>query len=305
MQVLNNERLDVFLQTQEMHLPQVILRMVASRPGHIGQLKQRIKKWYAGANLECDVREIVNQFVDRGDLEIGDYGIIRCVPPFLVSPAANATWAELYGNPLVEESLCGLQATVAYNMHEGSFERRIYLETVTHDQLNNMGVPVFYGRDVASRVPYVAQLRMPSPTDCPTFKFVGKWERFDPSQSPLRSPWVELKPPVFGEHLIRRVEAERHEYYLYVGPNRAIGITSDDAALWRFELSRRAGRAVPWRWEEGVWIQKPLPQAVARMLRLVSTGPAKHDGRYIFYPVPNEFLKVVEELASRLGTNLI
>lgn len=317
MQIVTDEALSSRMLTT---LPRVLLFAIAAAPAHIGQLKQRMQRWWPGSSpIGEQVDVLVRAYLERGDVQRRKNGVISCVPPFVVVKDEAASTMELFGNPLIEDVLRELarpSVRVRYFL-EGNFPyRRVESRagTLPISLLSEHGVAVFTYADVIERVPFVSRLSMPSSEECLPLPVDGRWEVYDPTNSSAEfqgGRWMPFEHTVQGGFLVRQVSSDRAsgrniEYYLYAGMGRGRHIDEDEARLWQFAIDWRADRPIPWRWNHGagVTINGRLPAPVETALRLISTGPIRREKYLITYPVPSSARPAVDSLAIRLGTML-
>lgn len=304
----------------EASLPKTLLYTVAASPSHIGHLKQRLQRWWPGTDSIGDrVEALVKAYLERGDLQRGKNGIVRCVPPYVVARNEEAAVMDLFGNPLVEGQLCRRlepKACVRYSLEESFPVRRLESTggAIPLDPLFEEQVAFFTYVDVIERVPPVSQLSMPSPQECPSLPPGGYWEWYTPASRTAdfqAGRWVPFQETVEGGKLLRQTAEDplsqhRNQYYLYAGMRRGRHVHDDEARLWQFAIDHQAGRPIPWQWhdQDGVTVNGWLPLAAATALRVLSTGPVRRQRFHITFPVPASAKEAVQALAVRLGTTL-
>lgn len=302
-------------------LPKTLLYTVAAAPAHIGHIKQRLQRWWPGTDsIGAEVEAMVEAYLERGDLQRGRSGVIRCVPPYAVARDRETPAMDLFGNPLVEGPLCqhlGPMVSVRYAL-EGDFPIRRLVSTsgaILLDPLFDEQVAFLTYADVIERVPHVSQLTMPSPQVCAPLPAGGNWECYDPANSTAdyqAGRWTPFRESVEGDKLVRQTAADRSsqhgaQYYLYAGMGRGRHIQDDEARLWQLAIDRKVGRLIPWRWhpQEGVTVNGWLPLAAMTVLRVLSNGPVQRQRFHHTFPVPPSAMGAVQALATRLGTALV
>lgn len=302
-------------------LPRTVLYTIAAAPAHIGHIKQRLQRWWPGTESIADqVESLVEAYLERGDIQRGKNGIIRCVPPYAVARDREASTIHLFGNPLVEGSLSqrlGPAVSIRYAL-ECNFPIRC-LESaggvIPLDPLCEEQVSFFTYAAVIKRVPQVSQLSMPSPRECPLLPAVGNWEWYDPASRNAEyqaGRWAPFSETVEGGKLVRQTAADRSsqhrpQYYLYAGMGRGWHIHDDEARLWQLAIDGKAGRSIPWQWqpEEGVTVNGWLPSVATTVLRVLSSGLVQRQRYLTTFPVPPSAHAAVQALADRLGTVLV
>lgn len=308
-------------------LPQLVLQLISVEPCHIGQLARRVMALYPGEDsLVEQVHDLVDWYIQRGDVSKGRGGVLRCVPPYIIGEPDGNDEIPLYGDPVVEpeisQSLPG--ALVQYRSSDDGFERVIVCPPTDRVELarllSDLGITIFSYERLLNRafsvLDSVLSIGFPPPS-CfgPLPSSSGKWEWYDPNYAVSHqerrwkpvTDWnanmklVRWSPSSLGTGVQRR-------YFLYQRLELVYEITWEEAIAWQYALDAEAGHPVPWQYDSVVgrlevngWVPRPVYQ----VLRLLSRTPVRREGfRTVFLISPSK-RELIEDLARGLRTRVV
>ena len=293
-------------------------RHVLNTVGRLGgcrehQVVNEARQWLPETDTTRHVGEwiadILEWFVQNGDIEKGAGGRYRCIPGYAIGDLEDREVLNIYGDPRCEsllkragntkriilrslvvghgESLGRNSGNKGYDRERKScpigVERMLAAQGVSADEVRQVcdeaGVVIVQLSELGRMLTGIRALLPPSrPSEAPVLPRTGLWEVYDPSR-PVKegfwrshTSWRDSSVSLVRWRPVADWQGNKHERTFYhFGSGLVTEVGSDYAALWRYRIC----------WENGVlrsvcydgdmlWIPVDAPPKVVQWLRITA-----------------------------------